>query len=174
LVEEGVLLLKAEPGFVLLCQLHGLGRIMTEVCPIGSAVAIVGGGEDDNVVTTAERILVDCDWTKKNIRVMTGGLVGGRAIEIPVGELAQVGDLSSDGLNGDNGSQRRGTLKCTLGDVPCFYSEVRCGHQSKRLREKVNRETVMEANKTYIQPGCCLPGRDVGRGQEVRGGSQMT
>jgi len=97
-VEEGVLLLKAEPGNVLLCQLHGLGRIMTEICLIGSAVAVVGGSENENVVTTAERVLVECDWTKQNIRIMTGGLVGGRTIEVPVWELAQVGDLMGDGF----------------------------------------------------------------------------
>jgi hypothetical protein len=71
---------------------------MTVVCLIGSAIAIVGGSENENVVTTAERILVDLDWAKKNIRVMTRSLVGGRTIEVPVGELAQIGDLSSDGL----------------------------------------------------------------------------
>jgi hypothetical protein len=123
---------------------------MTVVCLIGSAVAIVGGSENDNVVTTAERILVDCDWTKKNVRVMTGGLIGGRTIEIPVGELAQVGDLLLEGLNGDNVFQKRETLKCTLGDVPCFYNEVRRGHQSKRLRDMVRQEMVMEAeNHTF-------------------------
>jgi hypothetical protein len=30
----------------------------------------------------------------------------------------------------------------------------------------------MEAENTYIQPGCFFPGRDDGKGQEVRGGSQ--
>lgn len=39
------------------------------------------------------------------------------------------------------------TVKCTLGDVPCFYNEVRRGHQSKRLIKKVKQETVMKAKK---------------------------
>ena len=173
-IKEGVLLLEAEPGNIVLCQLHGLGRIMTEVCLIGGAVAIVGGSENDNIVTTAERILVERGWTKKNIRVMAGGLAGGRTIEVPVGELVQVGDLLSDSLNGDNGFQNRETLTWTPGDVPCFYNEVRRGHQSKRLREKVKRKTVMEAENTYTQPGYWLPGRDDGKGQEGRGGNQMT
>jgi hypothetical protein len=38
---------------------------------------------------------------------MAGGLVGGRTIEVPVGKLAQVGDLLRDRLNGDNGFQKR-------------------------------------------------------------------
>jgi len=66
---------------------------MAEVCLVGSTVAIVGGSEDKNIVTTAERISVVLDWTKKNIRVMARGLVGGRTIKVPVGELAQVSDL---------------------------------------------------------------------------------
>lgn len=108
---------------------------MTEVCPIGSAVAIVGGSENNDIVAPAERVLVERDWTKINIRVMARGLVGGRTIKVPVRELAQVGDLAGDRLNGDNGIDKRETLTCTLGDVPCFYSEARRGHQSRRLRE---------------------------------------
>jgi hypothetical protein len=58
---------------------------MTEICLVGSAVAIVGTSENDNVVTTAEGILIVCDWVKINIRIVAGGLVGGRTIEVPVG-----------------------------------------------------------------------------------------
>jgi hypothetical protein len=58
---------------------------MTEVCLVGSAVAIVGRSENDDVVTTAEGILIECDWVKINIRVVARGLVGGRTIEVPVG-----------------------------------------------------------------------------------------
>lgn len=76
---------------------------MAEVCLIGSTVAIVGGSENKNVVATAEGILVERDWMKINIRVMPRGLIGGRTIKVPVGELVQVSDLLSDRLNGDNG-----------------------------------------------------------------------
>ena len=107
---------------------------MTVVCLVGSTVAVVGGSENDDIVTTAERILVVRDWTKINIRVMAGGLVGGGAIKVPVGELAKVGDLLKYSLNGDTRFQRREALTWTAGDVPCFYNEVRRGHQSKRLR----------------------------------------
>jgi hypothetical protein len=120
---------------------------MTEVCPIRSAVAIVGGSEDDDIVTTAERIPVERDWTKKNIRIVSGSLVGGRAIEVPVGELAQVGNFLSDSLNRDH-EVKKTRQRRTPGDVPCSYNEVRRDHQSKRLREKVRRETV-EAKKIF-------------------------
>jgi len=113
---------------------------VTEVGPIRSAVVIVGGSEDDDVVTTAERILVERDRTKINVRVMAGSLVGGRAIEVPVGELAEFGNLLSDRLDGDNEFQTSGSSRWTPRDAPCSYNEVRCGHQSKRLREKVSRE----------------------------------
>lgn len=58
---------------------------MSVVCPVGSAVAIVGSSENENVVTTAERILVDRHWTKKDIRVVARGLASGRTIKVPVG-----------------------------------------------------------------------------------------
>jgi hypothetical protein len=67
---------------------------------------------------------------------------------------------------------KRGDLNVDTSDVPCFYNEARHGHQSKRLREKVKPKTVMEGDKTYIQPVCWIPGRDAGKGQEARGGSQ--
>ncbi len=71
---------------------------MAIVGSIGSAIAIVGRSEDKDVVTTTEGILVKDDGTKRNIRVMARGLVGGGTIEVPVGELADVSDLLGDCL----------------------------------------------------------------------------
>jgi hypothetical protein len=71
---------------------------MTEVCLVGSAVAVIGSREDENVVTTTERISVERDRTQINIRVVARSLVGGGTIKVPVGELAQVGNFVSDGL----------------------------------------------------------------------------
>lgn len=81
---------------------------MTEVRLIGGAVAIVGGSKDNNIITTAERIFVEGDWTKVNIRVMARCLVGGGTVKVPVGELAQVSDLVSDCLKGNYGVQKGG------------------------------------------------------------------
>jgi hypothetical protein len=69
---------------------------MAEVRPVGSAIAIVGSSEDEYIVTTTEGILVKGDGTKRNVGVMARGLVGGGAIEVPVGELAHVSDLVRD------------------------------------------------------------------------------
>lgn len=58
---------------------------MTVVCPVGSAIAIVCSGENKDVVTATERILVEHNWTKYDIRVVARSLVSGRTIEVPVG-----------------------------------------------------------------------------------------
>ena len=76
---------------------------MTEVCLVGSAVAIVGCRENENVVTTTERILVERNRTQINVRVVARGLVGGGTVKVPVGELAQVGNLVRDRLKGNGG-----------------------------------------------------------------------
>ena len=80
---------------------------MTVVRPILSTIAIVRRSEDNNVVTTTERIPVDRSWTKDNIGVMARRLIGGGTIKVPVGELAQVGDLLGDRLSKDYGIQQR-------------------------------------------------------------------
>jgi hypothetical protein len=82
---------------------------MTEVCPVGSAIAVVGCREDDNVVTTTERIFVERDRTQINIRVVTRSLVGGGTIKVPVGELAQLGNFVRDGLKGNYGIEKGGS-----------------------------------------------------------------
>jgi len=76
---------------------------VTVVCLVGSAVAVVGRREHENVVTTTERILVERNRTQINVRVVARGLVGGGTVKVPVGELAQVGDLVSDRLKGNGG-----------------------------------------------------------------------
>lgn len=76
---------------------------MTVVRLVGSAVAVVGRRENENVVTTTERILVERNRTQKNVRVMARGLVSGGTVKVPVGELAQVGDLVRDRLKGNGG-----------------------------------------------------------------------
>ena len=82
---------------------------MTEVCLIGSAVAVVGCREDENIVTTAERISIERDRTQINIRVVARCLVGGGTIKVPVGELAQLGNFVSDGLKGNYGIEKGGS-----------------------------------------------------------------
>ena len=71
---------------------------MAMVRPVRSAVAIVGGREDEDIVTTTEGVFVNGDGMKRNVRVMARSLVGGGTIEVPVGELAHFSDLVRDRL----------------------------------------------------------------------------
>jgi hypothetical protein len=78
---------------------------MTMVRPIGTTIAIIRRSKDNDVVTTTERILENCSWTKVDIRVMARRLIGGRTIKVPVGELAYVSDLLRERLSKDDGIQ---------------------------------------------------------------------
>jgi len=58
-VEEGVLLLESEPGNFVFSEFHGFGSMVTMICSVGSAVAVVGLGENEDVVTASERVFKD-------------------------------------------------------------------------------------------------------------------
>ena len=89
---------------------------MTVVCLVGSAVVIVGRRENENVVAAAERIPVEHNRTQEDVRVVARGLVGGGTVKVPVGELAQVGDLVRDRLKGKGGVEK--------GRIPSVDSEL--------------------------------------------------
>ena len=74
---------------------------MAEVRPVGSAIAIVGSSENEDIVTTTEGILENGHGTKRNIGIMARGLVGGGAIEVPVREFCHIIDLLWERLIGD-------------------------------------------------------------------------
>jgi hypothetical protein len=86
-VEEGVLLLKTEPGLAVSVQLHDLLALMAVVELVGGAVGVPALGEDDDIGGTAERIGEDGDGPQVDVGVVTGGLAGGRAVKVPDGEL---------------------------------------------------------------------------------------
>jgi len=98
-VEQGVLLLKTEPGFVFLGKVHNLGGVVTVVSPVGSAVVVVALGEDEDVVTTTEGVLEDGSGPQVDIRVAAGSLVGGGTVEIPDTQLTNVGDFLVNGTS---------------------------------------------------------------------------
>lgn len=100
-VEQGVLLLKTEPGLVVLSEVHDLGGVMTVVGLVGSAIVVVTLGEDDDVVTATEGVLEDGSGPQVDIGVATRSLVGGRTIEIPNTQLTDVGDFFVNGLQDD-------------------------------------------------------------------------
>ena len=62
------------------------------------AVVVVRLGHDEDVVAAAERVLEDGGGAKVDIRVVPMCLVGGRAIEIPLAQLADVRNLLVDSL----------------------------------------------------------------------------
>ena len=74
LVEEGVLLLKAEPELVLLVLLEDDGSIVAEVVCVRAAVRHVCLAHDQDVVAKTEGVGVVCDGTEVDVGVVTGRL----------------------------------------------------------------------------------------------------
>ena len=107
-VEQGVLLLKTEPGLVVLGEVHDFGGMVTVVGLVGSAVVVIALGKDEDVVTTTEGVLEDGRGPQVDIGVATGSLVGGRTVEIPDTQLANVGDLLINSLCGGGQMTCRG------------------------------------------------------------------
>mmetsp|Transcript_11977 Transcript_11977/g.35965 ORF Transcript_11977/g.35965 Transcript_11977/m.35965 type:complete len:310 (-) Transcript_11977:337-1266(-) len=104
-VEEGVLLLDAKPGLLGGGLLHGdvavvpvVGRQRHNVSHARAILLDAGGlegvTEHQDVVTAAERVLVDHTRLQEHLGVVTWSLVGGRAIVVPGGQvLGALGDL---------------------------------------------------------------------------------
>jgi hypothetical protein len=65
---------------------------MTVVVLVGASIGIPGLAEDEDVVTLAEGVGVESNGAKVDIGVVTGGLVGGGTIEVPLGELIDTRD----------------------------------------------------------------------------------
>lgn len=74
-IKQGVLLLEAEPGLVLLDGVHHLLGVMTVVSPVGSTVVVVALGKDEDVVATTEGIPEDGGWAKVDIGIMARSLI---------------------------------------------------------------------------------------------------
>jgi hypothetical protein len=144
---------------------------MAVVRPVRGAIAIVGGSEDEDIVTTTEGVFVKGDGTKRNVGVMARSLVGGGAIEVPVGELAHVSDLVRDRLIEDRrylkGEHRheRNVFTLLLATKPIVAVNPNI-YLSSRL--ETQRKGSVE-NRTYIRPGCCSPGARQGKEQEGQG-----
>ena len=105
-VEQGVLLFKTEPGFMVLGEVHNLGGMVAVVGLVGSAIVVVTLGEDEDVVTATEGVLEDGRGPQVDIGVATRGLVGGGTIEIPDTQLADIGNFLINSLY-DNGQTTR-------------------------------------------------------------------
>jgi len=96
-VEQGVLLLETEPGLVLLGQVHVLLAQVPVVVGGGGTVGEVTSTEDQDVVSSTERIREDGTGPQKDVGIMTGSLLGGRSIEVPLLQLLDVRDLAGEG-----------------------------------------------------------------------------
>jgi hypothetical protein len=85
--EKSVLLLKTEPGLVVGVGVHDLHAVMSVVVLVGSAIGVPALSENDDVGRATEGIGVDGARSEVDIGVVTGGLAGGRTIEVPDGEV---------------------------------------------------------------------------------------
>jgi hypothetical protein len=99
LIEESVLLLKAEPRNVLLVGLHELVAFMSAVELVRGAIGVPALTEDEDVVAPAERIWEDSNGAEVDIRVLTGSLSGRRTVEVPLGELVNRSSLLVESLS---------------------------------------------------------------------------
>ena len=106
-IKEGVFLLEAKPGDMLLSKIHGLLGEMAEIGAVWSAIAVVSFSKDEDVVTASERILEEGSRSKVYIGVMPRDLVGGRPIEIPYTKLGNVFDRLGNGLQAKLDQPRR-------------------------------------------------------------------
>lgn len=74
-IEKGVLLFKTEPETVLLVLLHEESGGMAEVVLVWLAVTHPCLAHDENVGPGTEGVVVDGDWAKVDIRVVTRSLI---------------------------------------------------------------------------------------------------
>lgn len=86
-VQQGVLLLDAEPGRGVLGGLHGGGAGGAPVGVGGLAVVLERLAQHQLVVAAAEGVAVHGDGLQVRVRVAALGLVGGAAVIVPLGQL---------------------------------------------------------------------------------------
>lgn len=86
-IEQGVLLLETEPRLVVGVGLHHLGALIAVVVLVGGTVGVPALGENNDVGRAAERVGEDGAGAEVDIRVVAGSLLGGRAVEVPFGEI---------------------------------------------------------------------------------------
>ena len=88
--KQGVFLLKTEPRLLRCVCLHQPRGLMTVVELIGSAIMIPGFAENEDVLPTSERIGIDGNRAKIDIRVVTRGLTARGSIKIPFRKLFDI------------------------------------------------------------------------------------
>jgi hypothetical protein len=84
--------------------LHEDSSVVAEVVCVGLAIGAPGLAHDEDVVTAnTERVRVEGDGVEVHIRVVAGGLAGGGTVEVPFGELLEIGDLLVERLEEEAG-----------------------------------------------------------------------
>jgi len=96
-LEEGVLLLDSEPGFVVLALLKDLGGMVARVGGMGGSVVLQAFAHHQDVVSATEGVAEDGGGLDKDIGVVSGGLAGGGAVKVPDLELR---DALGDSVKG--------------------------------------------------------------------------
>jgi len=86
-VEKGVLLLDTEPRVLVGVGFHDLLGFVTEVCLVGGAVGVVGLAENELVVALAEGVGKDGDGDQDDVGIVTGSLIGGGTVKVPLGKV---------------------------------------------------------------------------------------
>jgi hypothetical protein len=75
--EEGVLLLKTKPDFVLGIRFHQPCSLMAVVEFVWCSIRIPGLAHDQDILAQADRIIVHCNGSDVDIGVFARGLAGG-------------------------------------------------------------------------------------------------
>jgi len=96
-VEEGVLLLDAEPGLLVDALVGHLQAGLALVGVRGGAVELVGVAHHQDVVAAAEGVLVDGHRVQVGVRVGPLGLVARASIVVPNGQLCNGGKTKKNG-----------------------------------------------------------------------------
>jgi hypothetical protein len=100
-IKQSVLLLETEPRLVLLGSIHRLLGGSSVVGSVGGTIVVVTFTQDKNVLAASERITEDGDrsllvstdlWKveqtyKEDIRVLSGGLICGGTVKVPLLQL---------------------------------------------------------------------------------------
>lgn len=86
-VEQRVFLLDAEPRLLIGCQLHGFKAGVAVVGLGGLLVVLVRVAQDETVVAQVERIAVDGNWVKVDVRVASFSLIGRATVVVPDWQL---------------------------------------------------------------------------------------
>lgn len=72
--------------------------MVTEICLVGRAVAVVCLRKHKDVITASEWVLKDGSRTEVDVRVMARSLVGRRAVEVPDTEVTEILHFLHNGL----------------------------------------------------------------------------